>query len=264
MQELTAWEHIRRGRLGAVVLWGLLLAVPGGAGERFQGVVETDNSSLDEGGTMLRYRMVIRVGKDRLRVEAFPPGEAARTAVIYRSDRNLMWVLDLRRRTYTEDVLRIPEERDDAPPAEAYSIRRTGQRKRILGYACEQVLLTRDDIRCEVWATSSLRDVGDAVALILPEEGGESSGGWDRELKDLGMYSVRATVRLGGIVVESQELVGLRRGAQSPGSFEIPQGYRKEDPDRLPEDPAGPDSSPRIPAPKRDRGTGREWEGSPR
>ncbi len=201
------------------------------AGAQFEGIVETRNLTTDEIGSLQQFTMTMWIKKDRIRVQSSAFGATPVTTMIYRHDRHIIWMLNEEDKTYFEI---LQEEKPQGPGSgrgpsleDKPTIRRTGRTKKILGYACEQVLLTRAEGETEIWGTRKLPDLAATTSKVLGQSEAEG-GGWMDEVASLGLYPLVSSTRIGGKLVESQETTRIEMKNLTPDLFDLPPGYQKQ------------------------------------
>lgn len=212
-------------RYSGVLLIVMLAFSPSAA--QFEGIVETRNLTTDEIGNLQQFTMTMWIKKDRIRVQNSAFGTTPATTMIYRNDRHVIWMLNEEGKTYFE----ILQEEKPLEPGTSLTdkptIRRSGRTKKILGYSCEQVLLTHAEGETEIWGTKQLSDLEATTSKVLGESGSEG-GGWMDEVASLGLYPLVSHTRMGGRLVESQETTRIEKKAVAADLFDLPPGYRKQ------------------------------------
>jgi len=201
------------------------------AGAQFEGIIESKNLTTDELGSLRQFTITMWIKKDRIRVQSSAFGNTPATTMIYRNDRHIIWMLNDQDKTYFEILqeekpqgLRSGEESrlEDKP-----TVRRTGRTKKILGYSCEQVLLTRGEGETEIWGTKQLSELEATTSRILGQSDAEA-GGWMDEVARLGLYALVSSTRIKGKIIESQETTRIEVKNLSSDLFDIPPGFRKQ------------------------------------
>jgi len=201
------------------------------AGAQFEGIIESKNLTTDELGSLRQFTITMWIKKDRIRVQSSAFGSTPATTMIYRNDRHIIWMLNDEDKTYFEILqeekpqgLRSGEESrlEDKP-----TVRRTGRTKKILGYSCEQVLLTRGEGETEIWGTKQLSELEATTSRILGQSDAEA-GGWMDEVARLGLYALVSSTRIKGKIIESQETTRIEVKNLSSDLFDIPPGFRKQ------------------------------------
>ncbi len=196
------------------------------AGAQFEGIVESRNSTVDELGKTQHFVMTMWIRSDRLKIHNTEMGSTPATTMIYRLDKHLMWILNDEEKSYFEVLREGPQQAPPAAPeGEKVRVVRTGKTKKILGYPCERILILRGEESTEIWGTKKLESLAKAISNLV---GSEGEPGWSDELEKLGVFPLSAASKLGGAVVESQEVYKIESREIPDALFEIPPGYIKE------------------------------------
>jgi hypothetical protein len=201
------------------------------AGAQFEGIVESKNLTTDELGSLQQFTITMWIKKDRIRVQSSAFGNTPATTMIYRNDRHIIWMLNDEDKTYFEI---LQEEKpqglrsgDESRLEDKPTVRRTGRTKKILGYTCEQVLLTRGEGETEIWGTKQLSELEATTSRILGESDADA-GGWMDEVARLGLYALVSSTRIEGKIIESQQTTRIEVKNLSSDLFDIPPGFRKQ------------------------------------
>ena len=207
-----------------VLLWPAALVA------QFEGVIESKNVTTDETGLQQEFTMTMEVKGTMARITNSAIGTTPQVRMICRNDLKVIWMINDEEQSYFE----IPqtEGAEDVPipggSEEKTVVRRTGRTKKILGYPCEQFLVRRSDAETEIWGTRRLAGVARALAKALGQEQMGKAGDWTDELTKIGVFPLYASTRVGGEIVESQEVTRIEQRALPPELFTIPQGYKKQ------------------------------------
>jgi hypothetical protein len=111
---------------------------------------------------------------------------------------------------------------------DAYKVRRTGKKRKILGYPCEQIFFKRDVEETEIWGTTALGHLSSAISRALGEEHAESADGWANELLKMGVFPLISATKIEGSLAESQEITLIEKKTLPEELFLLPAGYRKQ------------------------------------
>lgn len=197
------------------------------AASQFEGTIVSANRSMDESGSPQVYQMTIHVKKSMVRVEVPSIAGMPASTAIFRRDRKVTWMLDAASRTYFE--IRAPQggvnEERARMKKDAPVVQRTKKTKKLLGFMCEQVIVTRSDMRTEVWGARGLEDLAAVLADALDNGQGPAS---DDVIAAIGLFPLFSTTTYEGRELESQEVTRIERKVLDPALFEIPQGYAKQ------------------------------------
>jgi len=208
-------------------LIALLILLCGTLHAQFEGVIESRNTTTDESDTQRHYQMTIWVKGTMARIATSGTPSNPASAMIYRADLRVIWILNEENKSYFQVAMGKSQD-EAAGNDEPAKVRRTGKAKKILGYACEQYLIAQGDMETEIWGTKDLRDLSSSLARALGEERAGQGEAWNDELTRLGVYPLVANSRIGGVVVEAQEVVKIDRRALAGDLFTLPAGYKKQ------------------------------------
>ena len=215
----------------------LLSAVIQTATAQFEGVVESKNMTTDELGAQQHFTMTMWIKRDMVRIQTSATGTTPVSTMIYRNDRHVVWMINDEDRSYFE----IVQENQSGKPGESPGmiedekpvIRKTGRKKSILGYKCQQIFLKRSDTDTEIWGTQNLSSLAASLSQALGEEQGDPMSGLADELTKMGIFPLVAYTRIGKKVVESQEVTRINPQPLQQDLFEIPEGYRRQKPGEM-------------------------------
>ena len=225
--------------LGALSLVCLLTP---GASAQFEGVVEFWNkTSTDESGSSFEYITKMTIKGTLVRVHTTPSGDTPASTMIYRTDRGLFWILNEKERSYFE-VRTLGghggEFPDSLPVRDLVKFRSTGQKRTILGYRANQYLAEDHEQMIEIWGTTGLESLANALQQVFESAQGEEKGAWNDELASLGIFPLVSRISIGGHVVESSEVRRITPQAVPAELFNLPSGFRKVSVDELFEEPS--------------------------
>lgn len=198
---------------------------------QFEGIVESRNLTVDETDSVQKFIMTICLSKGMMRVHNSAIGSTPPSTIIYRNDKGVFWVLNEEEKTYIE-VLQNPEEGKDltmpgAGKEEKPVIRKSGKKKKILGYSCEQYIVKHPGELTEIWGTKALTGLLKAMTSVLGATQPEAGESWSDELTKIGVYPLVASTKIDGKTVESQEVTRIERRTLARDLFELPQGYKR-------------------------------------
>jgi len=213
---------------GNLLLVAFLLCSPP-ARAQFEGVVESRNITTDEMGNPQAFLMTMWVKDGMVRIHTIGEGIPS-TTMIYRNDRQVIWMLNDEEKIYFE-INQKEEPQEIRPPQstteDRHSVRRTGKTRKILGYNCEQLLITRGTERTELWGTKHLGKLSASLEKALGEDAkvGES---WTDEIRKMGLYPLKSSTRIDGNLVESQEVTRIKEEKLEDGLFIVPTEYSRQ------------------------------------
>ena len=199
---------------------------------QFEGIVESKNLTVDETDRVQEYVMTICIGSGMMRVHNSAIGTTPPSTMIYRNDKGVFWVLNEQDKTYIEVLQNPEEEKAPAAPVDGKEkkpvLKKSGRKKKILGYLCEQYMVRRPGESTEIWGTKALPGLVRAMATVTGGPQAEAGESWSDELTKMGVYPLAARTKVEGKTVESQEVTRIERRALSKDLFELPQGYTRE------------------------------------
>ncbi|HXX64164.1 MAG TPA: DUF4412 domain-containing protein [Bacteroidota bacterium] len=210
----------------------LLLALCGTARAQFEGLVETRNTTTDEMGVQQQYVMTMCVKNSMARITSSATGSSPATTMIYRSDKKIIWMLNDDDKTYYE-ITQDTGPDQTSPQQDKPVVKMTHKTRKILGYLCEQVLISQSDLQTEIWATKSLGGLSTALARALGQEQSGGEGGWTDELAKMGLFPLLVSTRSEGKIVESQEIVKIEKKTLSEDLFLLPSNYTRQTVDQI-------------------------------
>lgn len=197
---------------------------------QFEGVIESKNVTTDETGLHQEYTMTMEVKGAMARITTSAVGTSPAVTMITRSDLKIIWMINDEEHSYFEipqtdgaEDVPIPGGKEDKSV-----VRKTGRTRKILGYPCEQYLVRRSEAETEIWGTKKLGALAQSLAKALGQEQIGKPGNWTDELTKIGVFPLSASTRVGGEIVESQEVTRIEKRALPPELFAVPPGYKKQ------------------------------------
>jgi hypothetical protein len=221
-----------------LMLWCVFaLGLAGPAAAQFEGVFETKNITTNQTGSIEEFTMTMWIKPDRVKVSSGSADASWSTTMIYRGDRGVIWMLNSEERTYAEiEPPAEPEEHRIEGGGGEFRIRKTGKKMKILGYPCEQVVITRSNEQTILWGSTRLQRLQGTLATVLGTDRAATPAEWAARVDRMGLFPLRSTTKISGRVVESQEVTRILETELAADIFDLPSGYRKSDLDRLMDD----------------------------
>jgi len=197
---------------------------------QFEGVVESRNTTTDETGALQQFMMSMWIKDSMAKITNGATGSAPAVTMIYRTDLNVIWMVNDEEKTYFEvsQTQQAEESPGPVPPDEKPVVRKTGRSRKILGYACDQFLVKHSGAVTEIWGTKRLAGLATALAAALGQEQTVDGGSWTDVLTKRGVFPLLASTRIDGKIVESQEVTRIERLTLPPELFALPAGYKKQ------------------------------------
>ena len=204
---------------------------------QFEGIVESKNLTTDETGDPKEFIMTMLIKKDMVKIHTTAMGATPAFTMIYRNDKQLVWMLNDDDKTFFEIPRESGVERVQPPSGgEDKSVpkpTKTGKSKKILGYSCSQFVFKRPGEETNIWATKDLGNLFNAISKALGEEPGESPYDWTSELTKMGYFPLISSTKIDGAVVESQEVTKIEKKMLSEELFALPSGYQRRGVDEM-------------------------------
>lgn len=221
-----------------VMLSVILLSLASGRGyAQFEGIIESKNLTTDEMGAKQQFVMTMWIKKDMVKIENSAVGSTPATTMVYRKDKQVVWILNDDDKTYFAIPREEKSERPRPPrrPEEGggYVVTRTGKTRTLLGYPSQQILIVRDEQRTELWGTRKLGDLFQSISRALGEDRTAEADDWTAEIMKLGFFPLSSTTTVRGKLAESQEVTKIEKKILSPDLFQLPSTYKKQSIDQM-------------------------------
>ena len=216
-----------------LIICSLLMTICGTSTglSQFEGIIESRNTTTDEHGKPQQFMMTMYIRHDMVKIQNSPTSSSPGSVMIYRGDKKALWMVSEEDKSYFEV-------RQDERPEELYSpsasdatqpvVRKTGRKRQVLGYNCEQLMVRADNLETELWATKSLGQVYSTISKVLGSESTAQGESWENTIMKMGYYPLIATTRVDGKILESQEVTRIEKKLLAQEMFELPPGYKKQ------------------------------------
>ena len=221
------------GVLPSLLLWGAAFLVPAPGLSQYEGVLEM-KVSMAEGDSIhsSTYRLHVQKGKLAATLSAGSGGGAGGGAFIFRGDRKLLWIVNDDQKSYLEVSMKdVDTSSGKAAPADESKLERTGKRKTILGYACDEFVVQGETEQIQLWATSKLGNVYEGLLKSLGELGSaqmKDQAGWEAQLSAMKLFPLELVTSRNGVLYQTQEVTKIETKKLPSTMFEPPRGYKKE------------------------------------
>jgi len=196
---------------------------------QFEGIVESKNTTVDELGRPQEFIMTMWIKKDMVRIEtkgASLPG----STMIYRADLKKVWMLNPEEKSYFE----IPHDEkgeemyNTGGTGAKYVVQRTGRKKTIAGYECEQFIIKRETEETELWGTKKLGHLVSTLSAALGNDQTSAGEGAVAEVMKRGIYPLRSATKVDGQLIESQEVTRIEPKSLDASLFSLPADFKKK------------------------------------
>ncbi len=205
------------------------LVIAGRAYAQFEGIVETKNVTMDEMGKAQEFSMTMWIKKDMVKIET-SGGTLPGSTMIYRTDQRKIYMVNDEDKTYfkiSQDE-KAQEIYGVGGTSEKYTVKKTGKKKVIAGYPCEQFIINRNNEVTDLWGTKKLGQLVKAISKAMGQEHTNVAEGATNEVMKMGIYPMLSTTKLDGSVIESQEVTRIETKALDAALFNLPAGYKKQ------------------------------------
>lgn len=218
----------RRFKLGSGILL-TVLCLAGSSLAQFEGIVETKNVTTDEMGKAQEFIMTMWIKKDMVRIET-KGGTAPGSTMIYRTDQKKIYMVNEEDKTFFEisQDEKAQEIFGVGGTTAKYSVKKTGKKKAIAGYPCEQFIIKRNNEVTELWGTKKLGQLVKAISKAMGQEHTNVAEGATNEVMKMGIYPMLSTTKLEGNLIESQEVTRVETKWLEAALFNLPDGYKKQ------------------------------------
>lgn len=199
--------------------------------------------------------IVMWMGKDKGRIN-----QGEETSTIIRLDKNIMYIIDHTKKTYTEmpfsalsDIISSSieksglseEEKGQAKKFMGFAkgmmkveakVTETGEEKKIKGWNCRKYIMKMKIMMMastsEIWATEDIKINYDlfrtlGFSIMAKQPGFEKVYEEMKKIKGISVLTTSTSSVMGAEVKSAQELVEVKEAKAPSGFYEIPNGYKK-------------------------------------
>jgi hypothetical protein len=202
---------------------------------QFEGEIDMKTSS-SLGETKRDQTIVLLIKKDKIAITVQGEGGMAQGRVVFREDKEMMWVIDDKKKTVMEIPTKTIEDMG-AKPAEGaerekVKFRKLAKTETILGYHCESWLVEKELETKEVYGTSKLGDIYDGFIKSLKRlKGGRMESmmnDFEAEMMRQKIFPLKSITTRDGNVTSTEEVTKIQSRSVPASTFEIPSGYKKQ------------------------------------
>jgi hypothetical protein len=213
----------------------LVLCLWSGVRAQFEGEIDM-KITANEGGQSRETNISMLIRNELMSARMNSEGAPVRAArIILRGDRKLVWIIDDRRKVVIERSLEANQQPDSMKHEESTSkpnIRKTGKTETLLGYPCEEWVVTGEEGETSVWCNSKLGDLYKGFSKSLGEIGKmrmrRSTPDWRDDFIDRNLFPLKAVTTKDGKVKSTQEVTKIEQKKIAGQVFEFPEDYKKE------------------------------------
>jgi len=145
--------------------------------------------------------------------------------IIFDTKNNMMYIIMPSQKMYMEmDLKNIPNEKtSSAVKKTKFDVKKTGEKKKILGYDCEKFIITTEEGIIETWITKDINFIFQNMDKMF--QSGQSFD-FEKYSKDLGYPMTMKFVGKDKTTVEL-ETIEITKKKLDKSLFLIPKGYQK-------------------------------------
>lgn len=205
------------------------LLIAGRGYAQFEGIVETKNITTDEMGKVQEFVMTMWIKRDMVRIET-KGGTLPGSTMIYRTDQKKIYMVNDEDKTFFEisQDEKAQEIFGVGGTSEKYSVKKTGKKKAIAGYSCDQFIIKRNNEVTELWGTKKLGQLVRAISKAMGQEHTNVAEGATNEVMKMGIYPMLSATKLDDNLIESQEVTRVETKSLDVALFNLPPGYKKQ------------------------------------
>lgn len=210
---------MNKNRILLTVLFTLIIASVSFSQKPFEGRVEYKITGDDNESTRMSY--FIKEGKMKIDVA----GEEENSgSMIFDSRNKKMLILMPEEKMYMEMSTSMMDSKTEESDAKDSEMKRTGQKKDILGYTCEKWVYKDDDNTVESWITNEL---GTFMFISDPMQG-KKRPRWQSELESEGYFPMEVVVKdESGKTESTMTVTAVEKKSLDNSMFQPPKGYQK-------------------------------------
>jgi hypothetical protein len=195
----------------------LVCTAPPVIAQSFEGVVSV-NATSERGTVPMTY--MIKGDDARMEFEG-RPGMKAVMLIIGKEKKSYMLMSQM------NSYMELPSGEGEGTTKKP-EITKTGKTQKLLGYACEQLVVKHGELESEIWVTKQL-----GKFVMFRTEGGpqqQSSGDtWQESLAGGNWFPLLATTKQGEKERGKYEVTKIEKKELDASLFKIPDGYSKFD-----------------------------------
>ncbi len=185
--------------------------------QKFEGTVEF-TVTTDQGTMPMTY--MIKGGDVRVEMEG-RPGMKAIFLIDAKENKTIM-VIDAMKMYMESPVPQLPDTGESK-----VTFKKTGKTQKLLGYDCEEYLVTDGEHQTSVWITDKL-----GTFELFRMGGGRQRSrveAWQKEIGNKGGFPLLAVTKSGDKEVSTFKATKVEQKSLDEALFKIPEGYQKMD-----------------------------------
>ncbi len=200
--------------------------------------------------------VVMWMGKDKGRID-----QGEKMSTIIRLDKNIMYVLDHSKKTYSEmpfsdlsDIISSSLEKSDLSEEEKAEAKKfmgfaksmmkvevkvtdTGEKQKIKAWNCRKYLMQTkimmSSSTSEIWATEDIKVNTDlfrtlGFSIMAKQPGFDKAFEEMKKIKGVSVLTTSTSSVMGAKIKSTQELLEVKEAKAPAGIYDVPAGYKKE------------------------------------
>lgn len=172
----------------------------------------------------------ILIKKDNMRTnvtaDKSPMGPVS---MIIRRDKGVIWTILDAMKMYMEMSLKQAEDMAKSMQKDTLvpTIKKTGKTQKILGYTCQEVVVTTSNMTATLWTTTELSALFESMQWLNSSTSAQPR--WMQEVDKMKLLSLKThSEKTNGDVLD-MEITGIEKKNIDDAQFQIPAGYRKQE-----------------------------------
>jgi len=202
---------------------------------QFEGEIDMKiSSSLGE--TKRDQTIVLLIKKDKIAITVKGEGGMGQGRVIFREDKEMMWVIDDKKKTVmeipTKQIEDLGAKAAEGTERESVKFHKSGKTETILGYLCEGWVVEKEHETKDVYGTSKLGDIYDGFLKSFKRmKGGRMESmmnEFETEMMRQKIFPMNSITTRDGNVTSTEEVTKIESRSLPASTFETPTGYKKQ------------------------------------
>lgn len=196
---------------------------------QFEGVIKMKTSQKSSTNPMNATQEIL-IKKDNMRTnvtaDKSPMGPVS---MIIRRDKGVIWTILDAMKMYMEMSLKQAEDMAKSMQKDTLvpTIKKTGKTQKILGYTCQEVVVTTSNMTATLWTTTELSALFESMQWLNSSTSAQPR--WMQEVDKMKLLSLKThSEKTNGDVLD-MEITGIEKKNIDDAQFQIPAGYRKQE-----------------------------------
>ncbi len=196
---------------------------------QFEGSLKMKSSQQTTRGTVnANQEMFIKGNKVRMNtvMEKNPMGTVY---TILRGDKGVVWTVIDAMKMYMEMSLKSADEiaQKSQQDESNVTVKKTGKTQTILGYQCDEILITSDDMTATFWGTKELASLVETMKT-MNSQNTKAQPKWGKEIAAMKVYPLKYHVEDKKMGTTEFEVLSVEKKPVADSMFEVHEGYTKQ------------------------------------